>query len=154
MQPRTKKGPSWKDDDPLPTTGSSTSTDRTGETSTKKKSQKLKHLDQEEKREGADVPTPEVTEPMSDLDWLRRHTKATVDVDMAPEKDFEQSDDDESSDDDEDWRGVSGESNAFLSILCALCPASRNGTHRFMGGMHVMINLNRDIRLVREDADP
>ncbi|KAI0702632.1 hypothetical protein C8Q76DRAFT_802236 [Earliella scabrosa] len=101
MQPRTKKGPSWKDDDPLPTTGPSTSTDRTGEPSTKKKSQKLKHGDQEEKREGADRLTPEATEPVSDLDWLRRHTKATVDADMVPEKDFEQSDD-ESSDDDHD----------------------------------------------------
>lgn len=79
MQPRTKKGPSWMDDDAGPV--ASTSTD--SKIDTRKISKK--------KDEGQDdLPATEV---MSDLDWLRKHTKPTADVGAQPDQVFEQSDD-------------------------------------------------------------
>ncbi|KAI0752041.1 hypothetical protein C8Q74DRAFT_1211476 [Fomes fomentarius] len=80
MQPRTKKGPSWRDDDAGPV--ASTSTD--SKTDTKKKSKK------KDKRQDDVVLAAEA---MSDLDWLRKHTKPTADVGAQPDQVFEQSDD-------------------------------------------------------------
>ncbi|KAI0753331.1 hypothetical protein C8Q80DRAFT_507618 [Daedaleopsis nitida] len=93
MQPRTMKGPSWKDDDAVAPVAS-TSTDPA-------KQKKSKKADTEQ--EDVVVVEEQPSEALSDMDWLRRHTKSTA----VEEKAFEQSDDEamgspESDDDDGD----------------------------------------------------
>ncbi|KAI0776697.1 RNA-binding domain-containing protein [Trametes elegans] len=100
MQPRTKKGPSWKNDDPAPGPVVSTSADATAATSGKKR-KKSKDKDTADLEQTAHEEASSAAEPVSDLDWLKRHTKPTLDVAEAPEKVFEQSDDDEPMDDSE-----------------------------------------------------
>ncbi|KAI0656208.1 hypothetical protein C8Q70DRAFT_1012681 [Cubamyces menziesii] len=70
MQPRTKKGPSWKDDDPVPGPVASSSTGAT-------------------KQQAAQA------DAVSDLDWLKRHTKTTLDDVETSGRVFEQSDDED-----------------------------------------------------------
>ncbi|KAH9887035.1 hypothetical protein C8Q73DRAFT_748774 [Cubamyces lactineus] len=93
MQPRTKKGPSWKDDEPAGPVAS-TSTGATSESSKKAKSSKPKPEDLAEDSEQQIVQTDAV----SDLDWLKRHTKTTLDDLEAPGRVFEQSDDEDTQD--------------------------------------------------------
>lgn len=88
MQPRTKKGPSWKDDDVVPV-ASASSPANIPDASSKKKSSKGKDKVAAKSEE---EPTAQ-QEPVSDLDWLRRHTTQS-DV-VGVEKAFEQSDDEE-----------------------------------------------------------
>lgn len=93
MQPRTKKGPSWKDDEPAGPVAS-TSTGATSESSKKTKTLKPKPEDLAEDSEQQIVQTDAV----SDLDWLKRHTKTTLDDLEAPGRVFEQSDDEDTQD--------------------------------------------------------
>ena len=100
MQPRTR-GPSWKDTDPVAQLTASTSIDATVDAV--KKSKKAKEKESATGDEVSEQPgEPEVSkEPLSDIDWLRRHTTSTLDSVDAPRKVFEQSDD-ERMDEDED----------------------------------------------------
>ncbi|CDO68079.1 hypothetical protein BN946_scf184788.g10 [Trametes cinnabarina] len=96
MQPRTKKGPSWKDDDPTPAAVASTSSAAEVEVDKKAKKAKDKKCvvadTTDEQPELQDAPT----EGLSDLDWLKKHTRATLDEPV--EKGFEQSDDEPMAD--------------------------------------------------------
>ncbi|KAI0334194.1 hypothetical protein GY45DRAFT_1243119 [Cubamyces sp. BRFM 1775] len=94
MQPRTKKGPSWKDDEPAPGPVASSSTGPTSELSKKAKTPKKKP---ESPDEDSEQQTAQV-EAVSDLDWLKRHTKPTLDDVEAPGRVFEQSDDEDMQD--------------------------------------------------------
>ena len=80
MQPRSKKGPSWANEDAVP--GPSTS------------QPSLKENSAPEDEEMDEDPQPQessAVEPASDMDWLRRHTKSALTLD-SEEKAFEQSD--------------------------------------------------------------
>ncbi|KAI0350955.1 hypothetical protein OH77DRAFT_1488172 [Trametes cingulata] len=92
MQPRTKKGPSWKDDDPAPAPVASTSAIPDAEANKKGKKSKEKK-DKAKKAEEDGEQAEAAAEPVSDLDWLQRHMKPTLDEAEALEKVFEQSDD-------------------------------------------------------------
>ena len=100
MQPR-NKGPSWKDADPVPAPVASTSTSPAidAKKSSKKGKEKLEATDG--KAEEQPVVEEASAEPVSDMDWLKRHTKSTLDSVDAPEKVFEQSDDEPMKDDEE-----------------------------------------------------
>lgn len=93
MLPRTKKGPSWKDDDPVP--GPSTSPPVV-----ERKSKKSKDASPRPQPESADEQDADRM-PTSDSDWLKKHTKSTLDP-IESEKVFEQSDDDSAEGDVED----------------------------------------------------
>ncbi|TBU46842.1 RNA-binding domain-containing protein [Dichomitus squalens] len=103
MQPR-NKGPSWKDTDPIPAPLASTSKDSGIDAKKSKKLKKGKELPEatEEKVGSADASSTTGCSSMSDTDWLRRHTKSTLDSVDVPEKVFEQSDDELMKDDEED----------------------------------------------------
>ena len=86
MQPRTR-GPSWKDTDPVALPTASTSTNVTINSAKDKKSKKAitstNDLDEQPDE-------PELSGgPMSDMDWLKRHTKSTLDAVDVPQKAFE-----------------------------------------------------------------
>ncbi|KAM5538761.1 hypothetical protein V8D89_007483 [Ganoderma adspersum] len=107
MQPRTK-GPSWKDTDPVAPPTASTSTDVT--INTAKNDKKLKEAIASTNDLDEQPDEPEASGgPMSDMDWLKRHTKSTLDPVDALQKAFEQSDDERMEDDeggnDEDSEG-------------------------------------------------
>ncbi|KAI1790828.1 RNA-binding domain-containing protein [Ganoderma leucocontextum] len=109
MQPR-HKGPSWKDTDPVaPPIVSTDAIDPT------KKNKERKGKEKESaagEANGEPLGEPETSgEPLSDMDWLRRHTKSTLDSVDAPQKVFEQSDD-ERIDDDEEGIGEDDEDAA------------------------------------------
>ncbi|KAI8992839.1 RNA-binding domain-containing protein [Trametes punicea] len=93
MQPRTKKGPSWKDDDAMPAPVASSSSATVAESTKKRKKSKDNEVvtsvgdDDGGQEEQQDKPA----EALSDLDWLKKHTKATLDEEV--EKVYEQSDD-------------------------------------------------------------
>ena len=90
MQPRTKKGPSWKDDDPVPGPVASSSTGATSELP--KRSKPSKELES-----SGEISEQQATQAdaVSDLDWLKRHTKTTLDDVETPGRVFEQSDDED-----------------------------------------------------------
>ncbi|KAI0370963.1 hypothetical protein BV20DRAFT_1071162 [Pilatotrama ljubarskyi] len=92
MQPRTKKGPSWKDDDPAPAPVASTSALAEAEATKKGKKSKDKAKKAEEEGEQPEQ-ADAAAEPVSDLDWLKRHMKPTLEDPEEPEKVYEQSDD-------------------------------------------------------------
>jgi len=77
MKPRTKKGPSWADEQPVAS-------------SSKSSIPSARTLPSQGSEQVSEVP-----EGLSDMDWLRRHTKQSVD---APDKAFEQSDDEADDD--------------------------------------------------------
>ena len=81
MQPRSQKGPSWKDVD----TVASTVDHATSSTSSQKANAKaaIDELPDE---------SPAVDEATSDMDWLKRHMKSSLDIAAGTEKGFEQSD--------------------------------------------------------------
>ena len=81
MQPRSKKGPSWRDSDALPAPSAKASSS----TSQAKSSDKGDVDD-----ETPDAP-PE-SEATSDMDWLKRHMKSSLDISESANKDFVQSD--------------------------------------------------------------
>ncbi|KAH9856242.1 hypothetical protein C2E23DRAFT_810772 [Lenzites betulinus] len=98
MQPRTKKGPSWKDEEP--TLASVASSSATIPDSSSKKGKKPKG-NQESAMHTDDAEEPRDAPPQSDTDWLKRHMKTSLDeVDAA--KAFEQSDDEPMHDSDGD----------------------------------------------------
>ena len=95
MKPRTKKGPSWKDDDPVP----GPSTDPPAAAT--KKAKKSKKVSQEQEAE-ANESTHEQeasVEAISDIDWLKKHMKSTLDTSEV-EKAYEQSEDESLGDPD------------------------------------------------------
>lgn len=75
-----KKGPSWKDADTLLMTNSKASTSA---------SKVSRPEPVAEKEEAIDAPADETT---SDLDWLKRRMKLSLDISQPVEKDFAQSD--------------------------------------------------------------
>lgn len=75
-----KKGPSWKDVDTLPVTNSKVSTSA---------SKVSRPEPVAETEEAIDVPADEST---SDLDWLKRRMKSSLDISQPVEKEFAQSD--------------------------------------------------------------
>ena len=100
MQPRTR-GPSWKDTDPVALPTASTSTNVI--INSVKKDKKLKKAITSTNDLDEQPDEPELSGgPMSDMDWLKRHTKSTLDADDALQKVFEQSDDEHMEDDEED----------------------------------------------------
>lgn len=118
MQPRTR-GPSWKDIDPVSQSAPSTSTDPATKS---KKSKKGKDQECTTGKEDDEQPgEPEASgEPLSDMDWLRRRTKTTLDSVDAPRKVFEQSDDenmDGSEEEDHEDSEVYTVRPVFLSVL-------------------------------------
>ena len=80
MQPRSKKGPSWANEDAVP--GPSTSQPPHKENTAP---------EDEEMDEDSQPQESSAVEPASDMDWLRRHTKSALTLD-SEEKAFEQSD--------------------------------------------------------------
>ncbi|KAI0632765.1 hypothetical protein C8Q77DRAFT_1058693 [Trametes polyzona] len=106
MQPRTKKGPSWKDEEPVVPVASTSGHPVPADEASKKRKKQVKddtvHSANEEDQ-------PRDTEPVSDLDWLKRHMKTSLDEAEAPsEKVFEQSDDEHQSEDEEGAEDKSG----------------------------------------------
>ncbi|OSD03770.1 hypothetical protein PYCCODRAFT_1434157 [Trametes coccinea BRFM310] len=98
MQPRTKKGPSWKDDDATPASTASTSA-AAGAEATKqgKKSKANKSVAENAEEDGEQLDDEAApAEGLSDMDWLKRHTRPTLDEPV--EKVFEQSDDESMAD--------------------------------------------------------
>ena len=90
MQPRSKKGPSWKDDDalPAPEPVASTSTSNTTKPLVPPSEQSSNAVESEDQHE------PTKDDPVSDMDWLKQRTKASVDSSAdRTERVFEQSDD-------------------------------------------------------------
>ncbi|KIP06573.1 hypothetical protein PHLGIDRAFT_106837 [Phlebiopsis gigantea 11061_1 CR5-6] len=83
MQPRSRKGPSWKDSDVLPAPGAKASSSTTQAKSS------------EEGADDGEAPdaSPE-NEAASDMDWLKRHTKSSLDISESANQDFVQSDED------------------------------------------------------------
>ena len=121
MQPRTKKGPSWKDEDPAPVASSSNSP----AAGRLKKMERVKQRD-----DGQDAASQEpeaAAEAMSDLDWLRKHTKPATDVDIHVDKVFEQSDDElvDAPDDDDDVRQFRVSSDTTLTHISRMSPCLR-----------------------------
>ena len=106
MQPRTKKGPSWKDDEPVPVASTSATATSTVEAAPKK-AKKSKKDKNEVDAMGEDQPVPQQepeasAEPVSDMDWLRRHTTMAQLEATSQEKVFEQSEDEAVEDDEDD----------------------------------------------------
>ncbi|KAI0641039.1 hypothetical protein C8Q79DRAFT_920627 [Trametes meyenii] len=99
MQPRTK-GPSWKDDPITPATPTSL-IDSASSSAQADKTAKGKASKVQSAEIGGETTehAMSLAEPTSDLDWLRRHTKATFDDVETSEKMFHQSDDEHLEDD-------------------------------------------------------
>ena len=108
MKPRTKKGPSWADNDALPQPSSSRTPAAATNTPDDTKSRAVK-----KKKEKHDANAAEGTEgtaepdaaAVSDMDWFKQRTKAVLDEpEEGAERVFEQSEDEseEESDDDDD----------------------------------------------------
>ena len=120
MKPRTKKGPSWKDDDPVP----GPSTDPPAAAT--KKAKKSKKVSQEQEAE-ANESTHEQeasVEAISDIDWLKKHTKSTLDTSEV-EKAYEQSEDESIDDlDANEDPNVGGDPSLLSRVLTSL--RSRN----------------------------
>ncbi|EMD35195.1 hypothetical protein CERSUDRAFT_116663 [Gelatoporia subvermispora B] len=90
MQPRTK-GPSWADGDLSSQPIASTSTGTSSSASMKSKKDRSKSKDAPDQHHAEPQPDAEAA---SDLDWLKRHTRSTLDPDAsAADKVFNQSDD-------------------------------------------------------------
>lgn len=79
---KARKGPSWKDADAAP---AADAPDRASSSKSKTRSQPT---------DKAREQTPEVAndEPASDMDWLKRHMKSSLDLSEGAEKAFDQSD--------------------------------------------------------------
>lgn len=87
MQPRTKKGPSWKDEGPAVTPVASSSVANVGSSA--------KTVEKPMKGESTALVTkPRDVSPqhVSDKDWLQKHMKANLD-EVETNKAYEQSDD-------------------------------------------------------------
>lgn len=83
MQPRSKKGPSWKDvdDTPAPTAKDASSS-------------KSKALAPPTPDDAESADPPPTDDAASDMDWLKRHMKSSLEIaDPTAEKKFSQSDD-------------------------------------------------------------
>ena len=72
IRPRTRKGPSWANEDPVPSTSSASAKSASN---SKSRPQPVTPVDDEP---GPSVDGPG-TEGLSDLDWLKRHTKSSLD---------------------------------------------------------------------------
>lgn len=81
MQSRAKKGPSWKDAEVPAATASSSSSPTKPEAA----------APEDDKGSASDA--PRVDEPASDMDWLKRHVKSSLDISESADKQFVQSDD-------------------------------------------------------------
>lgn len=91
MEPRSKRGPSWKD---------SAVTEESHDTKSHKK-KKLK-TDDPEKVSQDDAVDPDVAQDSatSDMDWLKRHMKSSVHMSEPPQETiFDQSDEEETKSD-------------------------------------------------------
>ncbi|RDX46000.1 RNA-binding domain-containing protein [Lentinus brumalis] len=86
MQPRSKKGPSWKDDDPAAVASGSILVDASSKSTKSRKGKEKVDPTGED-----DTAASQDPDAVTDLDWLRRHTTQSAAV--AAEKAFEQSDD-------------------------------------------------------------
>lgn len=102
MQPRSQKGPSWKDEEPAQEPVASSSTSANSADKPLKKSKKSKTQPDHVDGVTEDQEPVTATEPVSDLDWLKRHTKTAVADVETTEKAFEQSDDEPMQDDSDD----------------------------------------------------
>lgn len=80
MQPR--KGPSWKDVDAAPAANAN------GSASTLKSKKSSRYVQED----GASDHTLSGNEPASDMDWLKRHMKSSLDLSESADKAFDQSD--------------------------------------------------------------
>lgn len=116
MQPRSQKGPSWKDEEfaQEPVASSSTSANPADKPLKKSKKSKI----QADQADGVTEDQEPVTstEPVSDLDWLKRHTKTAVADVEATAKAFEQSDDEPMQDADSDDEEQEVMSFNFINI--------------------------------------
>lgn len=97
MKPRTKKGPSWANDDVVATTSklSSTSLNEAGPSSPKKvRSKAAVAKGSETPVTESDSPEEAIAEqePISDMDWLKQRQKSILES-SPPEKAYEQSED-------------------------------------------------------------
>ncbi|KAI0668958.1 hypothetical protein C8Q78DRAFT_978775 [Trametes maxima] len=110
MRPRTK-GPSWKDDDPTPAPQTSSLIDSASGSSQKGKTLGEK-ASKAKSAEASGGPMGQSSEePASDLDWLRRHTKPTLD-EVETFETFEQSDDEHPGNDE-----INDDANKALESL-------------------------------------
>ena len=95
MQPRTRKGPSWKDDDAVLPATVAGSVKIEKKSSSKQRDAESSHID-ERNGDSIDDEADENQQnaAVSDMDWLKRHMKSNLDIsDHTTEKVFEQSDD-------------------------------------------------------------
>lgn len=96
MKPRTKKGPSWANDEPvagpskLVTTADTPTAEKKG-----KKAKPETPLPEHDAQADVDVEEPPVDQGVSDMDWFKRHTKPVLETpnEHLTERVFEQSDD-------------------------------------------------------------
>ena len=111
MKPRTKKGPSWADNDALQPDSSRahTSMGEAGDAPTAEASKKKTEKKQETQHdaiaaEGKEkVAEPDTAEPVSDMDWFKQRTKAVLDEsELTAERVFEQTDDEAEEDSSDD----------------------------------------------------
>lgn len=95
MQPRTKKGPSWANEEPLALLPVSSVTNPVDDDLVSKSRTRVKG--DVEVEDFGDVEGEQKDAGISDLDWLKQRTKPVLDyTNVEGEKVFEQSDDDES----------------------------------------------------------
>ncbi|TFY67177.1 hypothetical protein EVJ58_g1792 [Rhodofomes roseus] len=113
MQPRTKNGPSWADNDALPQPTSSKGPRSAGtgddvvadEKKGKKGTDKQRHADTMDGDAPLENTQPDVTEAVSDMDWFKQRTKAVLDEPDVSDRAFEQSDEEaEEGDNDEEFQ--------------------------------------------------
>ncbi|KAH9943660.1 hypothetical protein B0H21DRAFT_810303 [Amylocystis lapponica] len=93
MQPRTKKGPSWANEDATPLASTTTGIPVSASTS-KKLTLKSKAVDTTNNGLEDGTQPSHTDTGLSDTDWLKRHTKQAIEEseDAVPEKAFSQSD--------------------------------------------------------------
>ncbi|KAL1937937.1 hypothetical protein VTO73DRAFT_12687 [Trametes versicolor] len=119
MQPRSQKGPSWKDEEPAQEPVASSSTSANSADKPLKKSKKSKTQPDHVDGVTEDQEPVTATEPVSDLDWLKRHTKTAVADAEANEKAFEQSDDEPMQDADSDDEEQETPAQPHLNLIHA-----------------------------------
>ena len=91
MQSRSKKGPSWKDEDAIPSAEPLSSKIASKATDVPRA---VDPIDVSAEDVAMDETAPDAGDAASDMDWLKRHMKTNLEItEAAQEKVFEQSDD-------------------------------------------------------------
>lgn len=94
MKPRTKKGPSWANEDSVPQPAAPVPPAKSTSTAPKKNSGDGENEEDVEMADADSSAPPPPSEPLSDMDWLKQRMSSNVDK-VVEEKAFEQSDDED-----------------------------------------------------------